>query len=93
MERIFVTNFSGLKRIFQRCASNQCDAALAADHDEKKEKIWIIVQVSKRKKTFKNVEICKRENLKGSSLTGFLQEKENFTSRKIKNSRVQLNKN
>jgi hypothetical protein len=51
MERIFVTNFSGLQRIFRRFTSNQCDAARAADHDEKKAKIWIIFQVSKRKKT------------------------------------------
>jgi len=74
MERIFVTNFSGLKRIFRRCSSHQCDADRAADHDENQLKFWICYQVSKTKKTFPKVEICKRENLKGSSLTGFLQE-------------------
>ena len=46
-----MTNFSGLIRIVRRCSSHQCDAARAADHDEKKVKIWINFQVSKTKKT------------------------------------------
>jgi hypothetical protein len=51
MERIFVTNFSGLQRIFRRFTSNQCDAARAADHDDILLACQISSYVSKRKKT------------------------------------------
>ena len=51
MERIFVTNFSGLQRIFRRFTSNQCDAARAADHDDILYACQISSYVSKRKKT------------------------------------------
>ena len=64
MERIFVKNFSGLKRIFRRCSSHQCDAARAADHDEHQVKIWINYQVSKTKKTVQK----SGKRTKGSSL-------------------------